>query len=759
MSSPNHDDLAHLKIPLENILEATNNFGEEKNLYKGEFENIYEGQLLWSGEQIEIHVRRWLKEKWDDEKEQQFWMEIFMLSTLTHKKLVSLVGFCDENDERIIIIKLESRGSLSHYLSDPMLTWVRRLKISVGVALTLSYIHYDEPRDFSVIHRDIDSNAVLLNDDWEPILSNFDRSIKIKASERHLSFHTDKVYNNPAYRDPTYIETKSVSHKSDMYSFGILLFELLCGRKSIEEHPDNKYLTPMAIFHYREKTLNYIMDPELWKQMDPQSFNVFAQTAYDCLNEERSQRPDIGEVVTRLEEALKLQMERQNFEHSVVAAEVEVMSSNHDKGSLTSISSHVDSHVSKETKSFLKDLSHLKLSYQDIASATNNFDEENIINTDEMLFKVEQKEVASLRWRAKCKWALEGDENTKFFHNIINGRRRKQNIHGVQSNVSWVIEPNDIKRVFFDHFSCQFREPSYSRPELFSSKFKRLSVDQCLAIERPFCDEEIKTAVWECGDDKAPGLMGFFNSATSSVLINGSPSKEFSLGRGLGGIRVAQNCNTISHLQFADDVLFVGKWSECNMKSLVRILRCYHLSSGLKVDLSKSCIYGVGVTHDQVNTLAHEVRCKGPKLNGGLGIGNLKAANLALLSHWWWRIRSDKSALWNSVIVSIHGYLGGTNPHDYESTNNGYRKSIVNAGMEIHNMGFHFFEALGRKLKLHMNVVLVIDVEMTMITVNGYGIGVDPSEVEGRWQNLTNLWNYFVNFVMVQGRRLEFLVK
>ncbi|GKB50372.1 hypothetical protein Tco_0901125 [Tanacetum coccineum] len=86
--------------------------------------------------------------------------------------------------------------------------------------------------------------------------------------------------------------------------------------------------------------------------------------------------------------------------------------------------------------------------------------------------------------------------------------KRKQNIHGVQSNGSWMIEPNDIKRVFFDHFSCQFSEPSYSRAEFFSSKFKRLSVDQCLVIERPFCDEEIKTTFLECGEDKAPGLDG-----------------------------------------------------------------------------------------------------------------------------------------------------------------------------------------------------------------------------------------------------------
>ncbi|GJZ98075.1 kinase-like domain, phloem protein 2-like protein, partial [Tanacetum coccineum] len=286
-----------------------------------------------------------------------------MLSTLKHKNLVSLVGFCDENDEKVIIFKRDYIGNLLGYLGDSMLlTWVRRLEISVGIAQVLSYIHYDESRDFSIIHGCIASETVLLNDNWEPKLYSFEHSMKVTAYEKHLSFDTGKVWNRPGYTDPTYIETKSVSHKSDMYSFGIVMFELMCGRKSIDEHPDNKYLTPIAIFHYREKTLDDIMDPELWKQIDPQSFNVFAQSAYDCLNEERSQRPNINEI-----------------EHSIVAADVEVTSSNHDKGLLTSISTRVESHVSKETKSFLKDLSHLKLSWEDIESATNNFAEENII--------------------------------------------------------------------------------------------------------------------------------------------------------------------------------------------------------------------------------------------------------------------------------------------------------------------------------------------------------------------------------------------
>ncbi|GKE38881.1 kinase-like domain-containing protein, partial [Tanacetum coccineum] len=244
LSSPNHDDFAHLKIPLETILEATNNFAEEYFQGESDFGNNYKGQLLWSGELIDITAERWNKE-WD-EKQQQFWMEISMLSTLKHKNLVSFVGFCDDNDEKIIIISYEIRGCLDGYLSDTiMLTWVRRLEISVGLAHALSYIHYDEHRDFSVIHRNIDSLTVLLNDSLEPKLCEFRLSMKIKASQKHDSFHVDKVWDMKGYTDPTYTKTKIVSHKSDMYSFGILLFELLCGRKAImDDNQDNKYFAP-----------------------------------------------------------------------------------------------------------------------------------------------------------------------------------------------------------------------------------------------------------------------------------------------------------------------------------------------------------------------------------------------------------------------------------------------------------------------------------------------------------------------------------
>ncbi|GJZ42279.1 kinase-like domain, phloem protein 2-like protein [Tanacetum coccineum] len=297
-----------------------------------------------------------LRITWED-GEQQFWMEISMLSSLKHKNLASIVGFCDENNEKIIIKKRQSRGSLGNYIEDPfVLTWVKRLEICIGLANALRYMHNDEPRDFSVIHRNIDSCTVLLNDNWEPKLSYFELSMKIKASQRHHSFHTDKVWSTNGYTDPIYIKTKSVNHKSDMYSLGIILFEVLCGRNSVSDEQGNKYLAPLAIFHYREKTLYDIIDRDLWKQMHLQTFSVFAETAYDCLNEERSRRPDIGEVVKRLEKALQLQLAHEN---RLAMAEP--------KGKLAG------------KQRFGSRFRSLRIELEAIKSATNNFDDAHCI--------------------------------------------------------------------------------------------------------------------------------------------------------------------------------------------------------------------------------------------------------------------------------------------------------------------------------------------------------------------------------------------
>ncbi|GKC80206.1 kinase-like domain, phloem protein 2-like protein [Tanacetum coccineum] len=269
------DDFAHLKISLKDILFATYNFSEKNHISSSRIAKTYKGQIRrWSHKRIKIDAERYYTKE-----EEMFWMQLFTLSSLKHQNLRSLVGFCDEDDEKIIIYRHETtRGMLNQYLSDPLLlTWVQRLKICVGLAKALSYIHYDETRDFSVIHRMINSFAVQLDTDWEPKLYHFGHSMKIKASQRHHSFHTNLKYVD--------------------------------GESIIKDDEDEEYLDRLAITHYRKKELDKIIDSKLWKQMDLHSFNMFAEIAYECLDEERSRRPNIDVIAPRLEKALELARE------------------------------------------------------------------------------------------------------------------------------------------------------------------------------------------------------------------------------------------------------------------------------------------------------------------------------------------------------------------------------------------------------------------------------------------------------------------
>ncbi|KAM0008468.1 putative protein kinase RLK-Pelle-LRR-I-1 family [Helianthus debilis subsp. tardiflorus] len=339
----------HLKIPLVDIKKATNDFAEENLIGKGGFRNIYKGQLLTSDTSIDIVARRLDPQKGQGSKE--FRTEIMMLCSLKHQNLVSIVGFCDENDEKIIINKFEAKGSLDQYLSDStQLTWTRRLRICLAIARTLGYIHYDERRNFSVIHRNIKSSKILLDDKWKAKLSGFGLSTTQPTARRN-GIVLDYPCGKMEYMDPAYLKFGVVSHKSDVYSFGVVLFEVLSGRKAFV--PDKQLLDKLTKSHYEIETLDDIILPGLQKQMDSQSSKKILEAASCCLKEQRSHRPNVDQVTFALEKALELQLAYENLEHSS-----EGTSTNHLEG---------------------KDLDHLKIGYDVINSATDGFAEKYFI--------------------------------------------------------------------------------------------------------------------------------------------------------------------------------------------------------------------------------------------------------------------------------------------------------------------------------------------------------------------------------------------
>ncbi|KAK9068522.1 hypothetical protein SSX86_012636 [Deinandra increscens subsp. villosa] len=334
---------SHLKIPLIDIQTATNNFAKENIIGEEGFGSIYKAQLLRSGKLIDIVARR-LNEKYG-QGIKEFQTEIMMLSSLKHQNIVTVVGFCDENGEKIIINKFEPNGSLDQYLSDPVtLTWTQRLHICLGIARALGYIHYDKQRNFNVIHRNLKSSKILLDEKWEAKLSGFGLSIMQPAARRH-GIVVDELCGTYGYMDPAYVVSGSVSHKSDVYSFGVVLFEVLSGK--IAFIPDNEaLLSKLGIFHYENGTLNDFIHPDMHRQMDSKALKIFSKVAYSCLSCQRAQRPNIDRVIFALEEALKLQLARDNLL------------------------------VLKERSQWERnDLEHLKIKYDAIKLATENFAE------------------------------------------------------------------------------------------------------------------------------------------------------------------------------------------------------------------------------------------------------------------------------------------------------------------------------------------------------------------------------------------------
>ncbi|XP_035836280.1 uncharacterized protein LOC118484350 isoform X2 [Helianthus annuus] len=339
---------AHLQIPLEDVLNATNNFHDDNIIGRGGFGPAYKGQLQRSGKLIKIAARR--LDRTHGEGHVEFWTEISALSDLKHTNLVSIVGFCNEKDEKIIITTYAANGSLREHLNNPNLTWTQRLRISVGVARALSYLHYDEGRGYGFIHRNVNSSTILLDEKWEAKLSGFEISIK-QAVNRMDQITLSEPIGTIGYVDPEIEKSKGVTCKSDIYAFGVVLFEILCGRRAYIKNDANRLLATLVMHHYEKETLPDIIHPDLKNQMSRhqisiRSLRIYSETAFSCLKEERSHRPHIFNIVNELEKALEKALKFQ-----------------------------------PRPENFGNNLEHLKIELHDIKLATHNFSDTNKTNS------------------------------------------------------------------------------------------------------------------------------------------------------------------------------------------------------------------------------------------------------------------------------------------------------------------------------------------------------------------------------------------
>ncbi|MBA0653275.1 hypothetical protein Goklo_020471 [Gossypium klotzschianum] len=304
------------QFSLEEIKAAINSFREDFLLGRGGFGDLYKG-IIDDGT-MAVAIERF--GPFGLRGGREFRTEVQLLCQLRHPNLVSFIGFCDEEDEKLLVYEYISNGSLDKHLygnrsSDP-LSWKQRLTICSGAARGLHYLHSGAKH--SIIHRNIRSRNILLDDEWNPKLSDLSLSKMSQAGSPTGSLNI-KIPVTVVHMDPECYITGRITRKTDVYAFGIVLFEVLCGRKAIDLTLEGikKSLTSWACKCIENGTIYDIIDPYLKKKIAPQCFEKFVEIAYCCVCQTGKGRPEMGEVEMALEAALELQKTADSEKESV----------------------------------------------------------------------------------------------------------------------------------------------------------------------------------------------------------------------------------------------------------------------------------------------------------------------------------------------------------------------------------------------------------------------------------------------------------
>ncbi|XP_023734465.1 uncharacterized protein LOC111882334 isoform X1 [Lactuca sativa] len=315
IATPSHQcqNLESFLIPLEEIKLATRDFSAETQIGDGGFGVVYRGQLseLWKNCVVAIKRLDLKSHQGKDE----FLTELKFISSFHHDNIISFVGYCDEDNEMILVYEYASNHSLDHHLQDSKkrgrLTWSQRLKICLGVARGLNYIHSSLGEEIRVIHRDIKSGNILLDENMEAKICDFGLSKQSPRDTQGTEIYT-KAAGTVFYLDPIYQESGILHKESDVYSFGVVLFEILSGmlayhRRSFGDGNPQPLIN--LVRRYYNNGLEELIDPLIRDQIDSRCFHIFKELAFQCISYNFKERPTMETVIERIEDAIDVQLE------------------------------------------------------------------------------------------------------------------------------------------------------------------------------------------------------------------------------------------------------------------------------------------------------------------------------------------------------------------------------------------------------------------------------------------------------------------
>ncbi|KAM0065459.1 putative protein kinase RLK-Pelle-CrRLK1L-1 family [Helianthus debilis subsp. tardiflorus] len=286
------------RLTLAQIKLATNNFDEALVIGRGGFGKVYISLEKFDSVN-DIAIKR--LDSTSNQGATEFEAEVKLLSKLRHGNLVPLVGYCNEGNEMVLAYEFMPNGTLEDHLH----------KGDIDAARGLDYLHTGTSTQHGVIHRDVKTSNILLDSNFAARVSDFGLAKvgPINQTRTHLSTLVKGTFG---YMDPCYFQSGKLTRKSDIYAFGVVLFEVLCGKQVVDPSlgDDEWSLANWAKHHYKEGRLNEIIEHRLIGQISKKCLKEFAGIAAHCLHDQPKQRPTMAEVVVKLESIMSRERER-----------------------------------------------------------------------------------------------------------------------------------------------------------------------------------------------------------------------------------------------------------------------------------------------------------------------------------------------------------------------------------------------------------------------------------------------------------------